>query len=89
MLDAAAASHAASYRAGSTTDLTGRVTVNLAGIRLRLLSANGRITSVRLDLSYPVASSALVRRQLYVSLAAGSLFDIGRQRDGTRTGSGQ
>jgi hypothetical protein len=75
---------AASYRVGSTTDSSNHVLVNLVGVRLRLLSANGGVSSVRLDLGYPVASSALVHRQLYVSLAAGSLFDVGRQRDGTR-----
>jgi hypothetical protein len=54
------------------------------GGRLRLLSANGAISSVRLDVGYPVVLSEGLRRRPFATVTFGSLFDVSRQRDGRR-----
>ena len=54
------------------------------GGRLRLLSANGVVSSVRLDVGWPVALSQSLPHRAFATLTFGSLFDVSRQRDGRR-----
>ena len=56
----------------------------IVGARLRILSANGSVSSVRLDVGYPVIRSAVLSSRPYVVLSYGTLFDASRQRDGRR-----
>lgn len=54
------------------------------GARLRILSANGTVSSVRVDVGYPVIRSAVLPSSPYVVVRYGTLFDASRQRDGRR-----
>jgi hypothetical protein len=68
-----------------TPDVPGSFRIAVAGLRLRLLSANGVLSSTRLDLAYPVLArggSVVHRPQISVSVA--SLLDAPHQRDGRR-----
>ncbi|MES2178324.1 MAG: hypothetical protein V4550_10745 [Gemmatimonadota bacterium] len=59
--------------------------VGVVGARLRVLSANGTVSSVRLDVGFPVVRSEILSPKPYVVLTYGTLFDVSRQRDGRRT----
>jgi hypothetical protein len=54
------------------------------GTRLRVLSANGGVNSIRLDVGYPVVRSAVLPNRAFALLTIGTLFDVSRQRDGRR-----
>jgi hypothetical protein len=54
------------------------------GGRFRLLSANGSVNSVRVDIGYPVILSEKFTRKPFLVVTYGSLFDVSRQRDGRR-----
>ncbi|HET9013916.1 MAG TPA: hypothetical protein VFN38_18955, partial [Gemmatimonadaceae bacterium] len=56
----------------------------VVGARLRLLAANGAVSSVRADIGYPVMLSDVLPRKPFVVLTVGTLFDVSRQRDGRR-----
>ncbi|MDB4878339.1 MAG: hypothetical protein JWM41_4785 [Gemmatimonadetes bacterium] len=75
---------AASARWDAPTMGTDHFAVAIVGARLRLLAANGAISSTRVDVSYPVAASGSVVRRLLVSVSIAPLFDTARQRDGRR-----
>lgn len=75
---------AGSYR-WDVRDVAGeRLKAGVVGTRLRLLSANGAVSSVRVDLGYPVVRSAALPNHGFLVLTVGSLFDVSRQRDGRR-----
>jgi hypothetical protein len=75
---------AGSYR-WSVQDVAGRnIGAGVVGTRLRLLSANGAVSSVRIDVGYPVLRSDMVERRGFLVLTVGTLFDVSRQRDGRR-----
>ena len=61
-----------------------KLQAGVAGARFRLLSANGAVSSVRVDLGYPVVASAALSRRPFAVLMIGTLFDVSRQRDGRR-----
>jgi hypothetical protein len=63
---------------------TARFGVGVVGARLRFLSANGAISSTRIDLTYPVVSNQSVVRRPLLSISLAPLFDTSRQRDGRR-----
>jgi hypothetical protein len=54
------------------------------GGRLRLLSANGAVNSVRVDVGYPVMLSESIAPKPFAVVTFGTLFDVSRQRDGRR-----
>jgi hypothetical protein len=54
------------------------------GTRLRVLSANGAVNSIRIDVGYPVVRSAVLPKRAFAVLTIGTLFDVSRQRDGRR-----
>jgi len=56
----------------------------VVGGRFRLLSANGAVSSARVDIGYPVVLSDVLPRKPFVVLTIGTLFDVSRQRDGRR-----
>ena len=56
----------------------------VVGARLRLLSANGTVSSIRVDVGYPVIRSEVLSSKPYVIVTYGTLFDASRQRDGRR-----
>jgi hypothetical protein len=58
--------------------------VATAGLRLRILSTNGLISSTRLDLSLPVRANTQIARHPLLSVSIAPLFDVVRQRDGRR-----
>jgi hypothetical protein len=62
----------------------GQLRAGVAGARLRLLTANGAVSSVRVDLGYPVLLSDVLARKPFVVLTMGTIFDVSRQRDGRR-----
>ncbi|HUQ46460.1 MAG TPA: hypothetical protein VM033_07410 [Gemmatimonadaceae bacterium] len=61
-----------------------RIQAGVAGLRFRLLSANGTVNSTRVDVGYPLVLSDALRRRPFVVLTIGTLFDVSRQRDGRR-----
>lgn len=82
MLDAGVFA-AASYR--WQVDAADRqLRVGVLGGRLRLLSANGAISSVRIDVGYPVMLSSWLKPKPFGVLTFGNLLDVVRQRDGRR-----
>jgi hypothetical protein len=86
---AASVLDAGAFVAGSSRrQVTGvpdeKLDAGVAGARFRLLSANGAVSSVRVDLGYPFAASAVLPRRPFVVLMIGTLFDVSRQRDGRR-----
>jgi hypothetical protein len=62
----------------------GALHAGVIGARVRVLSANGAVSSVRLDVGYPVVRSAAVPSRLFTKVIIGTLFDVSRQRDGRR-----
>jgi hypothetical protein len=62
----------------------GALHAGVVGARFRLLSANGAVNSVRLDVGYPVVRSAILPSRVFTMLTIGTLFDVSRQRDGRR-----
>jgi hypothetical protein len=58
--------------------------VAVVGVRLRVLAANGAISSTRIDISYPVAATGSVVRRPLFSISLAPLFDASRLRDGRR-----
>ena len=62
----------------------GELGAGVVGARLRLLSANGTVSSIRMDVGYPVMRSAVVSSGPFLTLTYGTLFDASRQRDGRR-----
>ncbi len=54
------------------------------GARLRLLSANGTVSSIRVDVGYPVLRSEILSARPFLTVTYGTLFDASRQRDGRR-----
>ena len=83
MLDAGAFA-ASSYRWQIAERSEPQLRATVVGGRLRVLSTNGAISSVRLDVGYPVALGAGLPRRTFAVLTFGSLFDVARQRDGRR-----
>ena len=75
---------AGSYRWRVSDVPGGELGAGVVGARLRVLSANGTVGSVRIDVGYPVARSALVARKPFLKVTYGTLFDASRQRDGRR-----
>jgi hypothetical protein len=62
----------------------GALHAGVVGARFRLLSANGAVNSVRVDVGYPVVRSAVLPSKVFTMLTIGTLFDVSRQRDGRR-----
>jgi hypothetical protein len=62
----------------------GMLRAGVAGARFRLLSANGAVSSARVDVGYPFALSDALPRRPFAVLTIGTLFDVSRQRDGRR-----
>jgi hypothetical protein len=58
--------------------------VGVVGARLRLLSANGTINSMRVDVTYPVVATGSVVHRPLLSITITPMFDESRQRDGRR-----
>jgi hypothetical protein len=75
---------AGSYRWQVNDVPGGQLRAGVAGARFRLLAANGAVSSVRVDVGYPLLLSEVLRRKPFVVLTVGSLFDVSRQRDGRR-----
>jgi hypothetical protein len=66
-------------------DAPGTLRIAVAGLRLRLFSATGVLSSTRVDLSYPLTArgGSVVHRPL-VSVSVASLLDAPHQREGRR-----
>jgi hypothetical protein len=75
---------AGSYRWQVAGVSDGALRAGVAGARFRLLSANGAVSSVRVDVGYPVVLSDALPRKPFAVLTIGTLFDVSRQRDGRR-----
>jgi hypothetical protein len=86
---AASVLNAGAFLAGSyrwdVSDAPGhQLHAGVIGTRLRVLSANGTVSSIRLDIGYPIARSDMLSTRPFVVLTYGTLFDASRQRDGRR-----
>ena len=75
---------ASSYRWHVDNVPHNQLKAGVVGARLRLLSANGTVSSIRVDVGYPVIRSEVLSRKPYVIVTYGTLFDASRQRDGRR-----
>lgn len=75
---------AGSYRRGVEGAVEPTLRVGVIGTRFRLLTANGAVSSTRVDIGFPVIRSASLSPRPFVVLTIGSLFDVSRQRDGRR-----
>jgi hypothetical protein len=75
---------ASSYRWDVSDPVIDELSAGVVGTRLRILSANGTVGSIRLDVGFPVFGSAALPSKPYVVISYGSLFDASRQRDGRR-----
>jgi hypothetical protein len=75
---------ASSYRWSVSDPVIKQLSAGVVGTRLRVLSANGTVGSIRLDVGFPVYRSAVLPSKPYVVISYGSLFDASRQRDGRR-----
>jgi hypothetical protein len=75
---------AGSYRWAVSDVPGGQLRAGVVGVRVRVLSANGTVGSIRMDVGYPVIRSAVMPGRPYVTLTYGTLFDASRQRDGRR-----
>ena len=75
---------ASSYRRHVDEVPNGELKAGVIGARLRILSANGTVSSVRVDVGYPVFRSDVLPGKPYVIVTYGTLFDASRQRDGRR-----
>ena len=62
----------------------GELRAGVVGARLRLLSANGAVSSIRVDVGYPVVRSPILPSTPFLTVTYGTLFDASRQRDGRR-----
>jgi hypothetical protein len=62
----------------------GSLYAGVVGARFRVLSANGAVNSVRIDVGYPVVRSEVLPKKMFTMLTIGTLFDVSRQRDGRR-----
>ena len=62
----------------------GSLHAGVVGARLRVLSANGAVSSVRIDVGYPIVRSEALPQRMFTMLTIGTLFDVSRQRDGRR-----
>jgi hypothetical protein len=62
----------------------GSLYAGVVGARVRVLSANGAVSSVRIDVGYPVVGSEMLPKRVFTMLTIGTLFDVSRQRDGRR-----
>lgn len=75
---------AASLRWDAPNTDTQSFGVAMVGIRGRVISANGLVNSIRVDVAYPVLANTSVVHRPLLSVSLGALFDIARQRDGRR-----
>jgi hypothetical protein len=75
---------AASYRRGVDSVAGNELRAGVIGTRFRILTANGPVSSVRVDVGYPVVRSAPLSPRPFLVLTLGTLFDVSRQRDGRR-----
>ena len=75
---------ASSYRWHVNDIPNSELKAGVIGARLRILSANGTVSSVRVDVGYPVIRSDVLPSKPYVIVTYGTLFDASRQRDGRR-----
>jgi hypothetical protein len=75
---------AGSYRWQVADRTDDQIRAGVLGGRLRLLSANGAVSSVRVDVGYPVILSSGLPRKVFATVTVGALFDVSRQRDGRR-----
>ena len=75
---------ASSYRWDVDDPAINQLAAGVLGTRLRILSANGTIGSIRLDVGFPVFRSASLPSKPYFVISYGTLFDASRQRDGRR-----
>ena len=75
---------AASYRWQVDDARENQLRAGVLGARFRLLSANGAVSSVRIDVGYPVILSSSLKPKPFGVLTVGNLFDVIRQRDGRR-----
>lgn len=75
---------AGSYRWQVEDVPNNQLRAGVVGGRLRLLSANGAVSSVRVDVGYPVILSEALARKPFAVVTFGTLFDVSRQRDGKR-----
>ena len=83
VLDAGAFA-AGSYR-WRVEDVAGQqLRAGVLGLRARVLSANGTVSSIRFDVGYPVVRSDILPKRAFALMTIGTLFDVSRQRDGRR-----
>ncbi len=75
---------ASSFRWDVSDPAVNQLSAGVIGARLRILSANGTVRSIRVDLGFPVFRSEVLPSKPYVVISYGSLFDASRQRDGRR-----
>jgi hypothetical protein len=75
---------AGSYRSQVDEVPDNALRAGVVGTRFRVLSANGAVNSVRIDVGYPVVRSEMLPDRVYARLTVGTLFDVSRQRDGRR-----
>jgi hypothetical protein len=75
---------AGSYRWSVDDVPGGQLRAGVIGGRLRVLSANGGVNSIRVDVGYPVIRSEVMPRRAFALMTIGTLFDVSRQRDGRR-----
>ncbi|MEP6990333.1 MAG: hypothetical protein ABJA80_05320, partial [bacterium] len=76
---------ASSYRWHVENLGDGQLHASVVGARLRLLSANGTVSSIRADVGFPVVRSGVLPSRPFLVLTYGTLFDASRQRDGRRS----
>jgi hypothetical protein len=62
----------------------GQLRAGVVGARFRVLSANGGVNSIRIDVGYPVVRSEMLPSRAFAQMTIGTLFDLSRQRDGRR-----
>jgi hypothetical protein len=75
---------AASFRRGVDSVADNQLRAGVVGTRFRILTANGAVSSARIDIGYPVVRSASLSARPFLVLTMGTLFDVSRQRDGRR-----
>jgi hypothetical protein len=75
---------AGSYRWQADDVPDRQLRAGVVGGRVRVLSANGAVSSMRLDVGYPVILSDSFPRRPFAAVVFGTLFDVSRQRDGRR-----
>jgi hypothetical protein len=75
---------AGSYRWRVLDAPGGELKAGVVGARLRVLSANGAVSSIRVDIGYPVVRSEILSAKPFLTVTYGTLFDASRQRDGRR-----